>query len=217
MTARLRIGITQRVDVVAGRNERRDALDQRWAALIDGLGHVPIPLANMVADASGYLDALGLDAAVMTGGNDLASTPGARDGAPERDRLEQALIEHMRQSSRPLLAVCRGLQMLNVALGGTLSAIEGHAGRDHQLSDSRLRGIDQVNSFHNWAISVEGLAKDLIPLAAAPGGTVEAARHRDLPWIGVMWHPERPIANAEMQRSLVDTVLRGCGRELIAE
>jgi N5-(cytidine 5'-diphosphoramidyl)-L-glutamine hydrolase len=217
MTTRLRIGITQRVEVVAGRNERRDALDQRWAVLVDGLGHVPIPLANMVSDASGYLDALGLDAAVMTGGNDLASTPGARDGAPERDRLERALIEHMRQSKHPLLAVCRGLQMLNVALGGTLSAIEGHAGRDHQLSYSKFSGIDQVNSFHDWAISVEDLASDLIPLAAAPGGTVEAARHCDLPWVGVMWHPERPISNAEVQRSLVDMVLKGRSLELIAE
>lgn len=179
MTARLRIGITQRVDIVAGRNERRDALDQRWAALIDGLGHVPIPLANTVSDASGYLEALSLDAAVMTGGNDLSSTPGARDGAPERDRLEQTLIEHMRRSKRPLLAVCRGLQMLNVALGGTLAAIEGHAGRDHELAYCKLRRIDRVNSFHDWAVSVEGLAKDLIPLAAAADGTIEAARHRE--------------------------------------
>lgn len=217
MTARLRIGITQRVDTISGRDERRDALDQRWAAMIDGLGHLPIPLSNTVSDPAAYFQVMGFDAAVLTGGNDLASTPGARDAAPERDRLEKALIDYMRAAKMPLLAVCRGLQILNVALGGTLAAIQEHAGRDHGFVCCKLRGIQRVNSYHDWAIPADGLSKDLVALAAVPGGTIEAVRHRDLPWLGVMWHPERPIADAERQRALVDLVLKGRSSELVAE
>ena len=85
----------------------------------------------------------------------------------------------------PLLAVCRGAQMLLHRFGTPLEKIEGHVRTEHPLSNG-----DKVNSFHNWG------ALDCRPpleaLARSGDGVVEAVRHRDCPWIqGVMWHPER--------------------------
>jgi gamma-glutamyl-gamma-aminobutyrate hydrolase PuuD len=48
-----------------------------------------------------------------------------------------------------------------------------------------------VNSFHEWATTPDAMGTALVPLALAPDGTVEAAFHRTLPQVCVMWHPER--------------------------
>jgi putative glutamine amidotransferase len=215
VTRRRRAGITQRVDILPGIGERRDALDQRWAELLDKLGYIPVPLCNAVSNVADYVGSLDIDAIVLSGGNDLATLPGCRNAAPERDRLELFLIEHARQQRKPMLAVCRGLQMLNVALGGDLVPAKDHVARAHDLQDCRLRGISQVNSFHDWAIPARDLASELQPLARASDGTVEAVRHVELPWVGVMWHPERAIPEEGLQRALVDAALTGRAGEVI--
>jgi putative glutamine amidotransferase len=215
VTRRRRAGITQRVDIVPGIGERRDALDQRWAELLDKLGYIPVPLCNAVSNVADYVGSLDIDAIVLSGGNDLATLPGGRNAAPERDRLELFLIEQARQQRKPMLAVCRGLQMLNAALGGDLVPAKDHVVLAHDLQDCRLRGISQVNSFHDWAIPARGLASELQALARASDGTVEAVRHAELPWVGVMWHPERAIPEEGLQRALVDAALTGRAGEVI--
>lgn len=201
----LRIGLTQRVDFYGSYKERRDALDQNWAAMIEQLGHVPIPLSNKMQRPREYIEALILDAVVLTGGNDVASLPDVSNPAPERDRLEASLIDYCADNRKPMLAVCRGLQMLNLYLGGNLTRVSGHVGAH------ALRGavFNSVNSFHDWAIAPSDLAKPLEGLASAPDGTIEAVRHMQMPWVGVMWHPERLIEQPELQRSVVGDALAG--------
>lgn len=208
MTRRLLIALTQRVDV-SQTGERRDALDQAWAAMMEELGHVPLALSNSVGSADGYLAALAPDAVILTGGNDVATVPGAVSPAPERDRLEEAAISYCKRQNKPLLAVCRGLQMLNLYLGGTLEPAHGHVATSHAICSDILLGIGSVNSFHNWAVQSDGLAKGLVAVATAPDGTIEAVRHDRLPWFGVMWHPERPIANPAFHRGLVGAAIEG--------
>jgi len=191
-----RIGLTQRVDVVASYKERRDCLDQRWAVHMLSLSFCPVPLANDVTDVGTYVDALGLDGVVLTGGNDLSGLEGSTDIAPERDRFEGLLLDVCGDRQLPVLGVCRGLQFMNIQYGGSVTGVEGHVARRHSMSLDPVffHGCPQsivVNSYHNFAIDERGRSIQLKPIAWADDGTIEAVAHISLPQFGVMWHPER--------------------------
>ncbi len=189
-----RIGLTQRVDAVQGRGERRDGLDQRWQPLFAELGALAVPLPNCAISAQVLLEGLALDGIVLTGGNDVAETPEAANVAPERDRLERDLIGQCLARGVPLLGICRGMQMINVALGGRLERTTDHAGVEHRISvtDSG-HWPDQwrVNSYHDVCIPLADLAPSLRCLARAKNGDVEAFAHAEAKCHGIMWHPER--------------------------
>ncbi len=179
------------------------------------------PDAATAADPDAVLDRL--DGLVLAGGADIdPSAYGAErhvettHTTPRRDRFEIALARRAIERELPLLGICRGLQVLNVALGGTLLqdvATEHHAaGRlAHRQQETglaadevghdvtivagtpfaRLFAADTlgVNSFHHQAIAA--LAPSLVPAAFAPDGLIEAV---DRPGSGfvaaVQWHPE---------------------------
>jgi putative glutamine amidotransferase len=207
-----RVALTQRVDDLPERGERRDALDQSWAVLVEAAGYEPVLIPNRLADPVGYVDALGPVLLVITGGNDLAHLPEPSQPAPERDATETALLDAATTSGLPVLGVCRGLQLLVSLTGGRLDRVAGHVRAPHPVSvvDASpwpLRDGRVVNSFHGWGISPEGLGPVLVPLALAPDGTVEAAHRPGLPQVGVMWHPEREPqdpADLELVHALVE-------------
>ncbi len=192
----LKLGLTQRVEVVESYGERRDCLDQEWTQLLSAAGYLPVPLPNRFEAAASLVAELDLAGLVLTGGNDPADLEHGRNIAPERDRLEHRLIELATARRLPLLGVCRGLQMLVVHFGGQLSAVDGHVARPHALharpdTPMPLSDRDEVNSFHNFGIAENDVGTELRVAATAPDGTVEAVAHRSLPQWGVMWHPER--------------------------
>lgn len=202
-----RICISQRVDL-SSTNERRDALDQEWTELLATLGMVPVPVPNRLADPAAYVQALGCEAMILSGGNDvLAQSP---DFNADRQQTESALLEWAAHEKRPVLGVCRGLQMMNVARGGTLRRIEGHVGRNHRICLANGETII-VNSFHNWGIAAEDLAPGFHAAATSEEGWIEAAVHNSLPWAGIMWHPERAIDDRQRHAALVGKVLNGVG------
>jgi gamma-glutamyl-gamma-aminobutyrate hydrolase PuuD len=192
----IRLGLTQRVEAVPDRDERRDCLDQAWARLLLSHGYLPVPLPNDASDAPAFIDGLGLAGVILTGGNDLAQLPGATNTAPERDRFENRLLEACAARELPVLGVCRGLQMLVSFAGGHVGPLANHVATRHRI-DVRpdppipLRARDDVNSFHGFGVSPDGIGRDLEAVAFAPDGSVEAVAHRKLPHWGIMWHPER--------------------------
>lgn len=181
-----RILISQRIDVVQGRNEERDALDVRWAELLFSLGFLPIPVCSALADQPDYLVQLQPDAIILSGGNDIGQ-------APTRDRLETKLLDYAKAQQLPVLGVCRGMQMLNHYLGGSLVTVSGHVATRHALQGAWAQqyGYQQVNSYHNQAFTQATLAADLKVLATSSDGVIEAVACSHLPWLGIMWHPER--------------------------
>ncbi|UCM86893.1 gamma-glutamyl-gamma-aminobutyrate hydrolase family protein [Streptomyces marincola] len=151
-----------------------------------------------------------LDGLVIAGGPDVdpacygaARDPRTGPPAPERDRWELALIEAALDRRLPLLGVCRGMQLLNVALGGSLRQhVDGHAGPPGVFTEHEVRpvagtslaavlpGPFAVTAYHHQAVDV--LGHGLVASAFAPDGTVEAV---ELPVpgglvLGVQWHPE---------------------------
>lgn len=169
-----------------------------------------VPLLASCAPAE--QQAAACDALLLTGGGDLTPefyayhlpmTALSFDD-PARDRQELALFHAFLAAGKPVFGICRGMQLINAALGGTLwedlvtecgnSAHTGGAGHEILLSaDSALRGVLPercvVNSFHHQACRV--LAPGLVSDAVSADGILEAFHHRTLPLYGVQWHPER--------------------------
>ncbi|WP_406305997.1 gamma-glutamyl-gamma-aminobutyrate hydrolase family protein [Streptomyces sp. NBC_00879] len=150
-----------------------------------------------------------LDGLVVAGGADVepvryGAEPDPRTGPPARDRdaWELALIRAALAAGTPLLGICRGLQLLNVALGGTLvQHLDGHVGGVGVFGRHTVKPVPgtryasivpeatSVPTYHHQ--SVDRLATALTAGAHAEDGTVEAAELEGAGWVlGVQWHPE---------------------------
>jgi len=191
------VAISLRVD---DERERRDALDQEWYRVLGAAGLMPLLIPNhteLCTQMVDYLRSLSVCGALLTGGNDLLGTPGAKNVATEREQVETSLIEACISLELPILGVCRGFQKLALHHGARLSSAPGHVGKTHPLvvvadSDMPLEGgRAAVNSFHDFGLASADLGSNMIAVALSPDGFVEAAVHRDLPHWGIMWHPER--------------------------
>ena len=201
------------------------------AVLVAGGLPVLIPLGLSVDDLQALLQRL--DGILLPGGGDVepgqyggnSNDPTIREVDNLRDRSELILIRHALQSQTPLLAICRGLQILNVALGGSLwedvhDRMPGAMRHDyfdngrrdflaHEVSvrpgsllhDTLGTNAIQVNSMHHQGIRT--LAPDLRAAAAAPDNLIEAVEvdgHHFA--LGVQWHPEN-ILQAEPRMNLL--------------
>lgn len=190
-----RIGITQRVERVKHYDERRDCLDQRWSELVLEMGFFPVPLPNIAEEkAAQLIEALQINAIILSGGNSIACLDaGAPDAAPERDAFENALISIALSENIPIIGICRGMQLLNLYMGGNLHEIPGHVAVRHPLTicNTDYPITKEVNSYHNYGIPENGLGDTLSPLANDANGDIEAFYRDDLPLLGIMWHPER--------------------------
>ncbi|MFE7893102.1 gamma-glutamyl-gamma-aminobutyrate hydrolase family protein [Streptomyces sp. NPDC057412] len=162
-----------------------------------------------------------LDGLVVAGGPDVDPVrygaerdPRTGPPAPDRDVWELALIDAALAAGVPLLGICRGMQLLNVALGGTLvQHLDGHAEVVGVFGGHPVKPVPgtlyaaavpeetTVPTYHHQA--VDRLGKDLIPAAHAPDGTVEALELPSPSWaLGVQWHPEMGD-DVRVMRSLV--------------
>jgi putative glutamine amidotransferase len=168
-------------------------------------GGLPFPLPFAADDPGALVERL--DGLLLSGGEDVdparSGAPGARVTSPARDAAELALLDAARARSLPVLGVCRGLQLLNVALGGTLADGLDEHDRRHAPFEEPGHAIEcvagsaaaalygqrtLVNSVHRQGIDTLGAG--LRAVGHAPDGLVEAVEHADEPLLGVQWHPE---------------------------
>ena len=201
-----RIGITMRVVETDTYTEPRDALAQDWArymnlALPDA-NWIPIP--NLGEDVVNFSETWQLNGLILSGGNNIGENT-------LRDTTEQLLLEHFIDNSLPVLAICRGLQLLQTRLGGQIESCEAatHVATQHEVniredpSNTGWSGTRQVNSFHSYGIRESNIHPSLRPLASTQDGWVEAAQLEDKMILGLMWHPEREIHYSATDISII--------------
>ena len=116
------VGITQRVDSVPGRDERRDALDQAWWSLLCAAGLSPLILPNDEALALHLIAQPNVSGIILSGGNDLLACGG---NAPERDATESALLRWALDRHLPVFGICRGMQLIQAFFGVPLRPVQG--------------------------------------------------------------------------------------------
>jgi putative glutamine amidotransferase len=206
---------------VPGYSSRSEGdIPSSYLAAVAHAGGEPIPIPfNLDLDALRRLFDR-VDGLLLTGGGDIdprlygaASSPLLRDVDPGRDRTELTLACWAIEGDKPILGICRGLQVINIAIGGTLIqdiATEIPGALPHDLPDesagdlahrveaapgsvletiARAR-IVEVNSSHHQA--VDRIAGGLRVSATAPDGVVEAIEAPGLRYaVAVQWHPER--------------------------
>jgi len=230
MRNRPRIGVT-----TYPRNGTERATFSLPSAYVDAVrtaGGLPLLLTPGEEEPGEFLDHV--DGVIFTGGGDLAPKlfeaplhPTHYGVDEERDAFELALLEAALERSTPTLGICRGMQLLNVLLGGDLHThlpeVLGDAvphrssgrcaARHHVRLDpnSRLAAVFKetdlwVRSWHHQAVN--RLGRGLVPTAWAPDGTVEALELAGAPCLlAVQWHPELEQEEASPQRRLFQALI----------
>jgi putative glutamine amidotransferase len=214
------------------------ALRKNYAGSITDAGGIPVLLPHHAYLAQSYLDLI--DGLVLTGGAFDVDPAlfGATDRHPtvtlktERTRFELAIVRGAVRRKMPILGICGGQQLLNVALGGTLiqhipdeiTSPLAHeqpnprteAGHDVTITaDTRLAQIVKaasipVNSAHHQA--VKDVAPGCVIDALASDGVIEGIELTDYPFcIGVQWHPEYHISPADT--AIFDAFIAACRHE----
>ena len=206
----MRVALT--LDRDADLSESNDYLRSLLEA---GIPREAIAIVTPLSPEAGAFDALvlggGVDVDPRRYGKERLNN-GTVEVDAERDALDFRLFEEARRAGLPILGICRGLQVVNVALGGTLvqdipserpspvvhqRTRDEKTRRDHRVAFtpgselSRIAGVSDaaVNSRHHQAI--EDVAPELTISAVAPDGVPEAVEAAGKPWlVAVQWHPE---------------------------
>ena len=222
------IGITaHRIHNSAG--SPMTALNEAYTLAVARGGGVPVIIPAGLPDETLLALLFRLDGVLFSGGGDVETSryhgldhPRVDGVDRDRDRSEALLVEQVAQLGVPFLGICRGIQVINVSLGGTLYShiADQYPGalkhdyypdypRDHLAHEVKIEmgsrladilGITQVttNSLHHQG--VQQPAPGLRVLAHAPDGIVEAVEYEGHPFgLAVQWHPENMPDSPPMQ------------------
>jgi len=225
------IGVTTSITV--GKEPERAYVNSAYLVAIQEAGGISVPLPPLLAGPSLPELADRLDGLLLTGGGDVDPAtfgepphPTLYEVAPARDRLEITLVRRFIEARRPILGICRGIQVLNVALGGSLyQDVASDPGTEiqHQQTGprdkpahpvkvvsgsflARILGSEEleVNSMHHQAVKAPG--QGLLPVAFAPDAIIEGVELDDPDLshfvLGVQWHPEELFARDPAARRL---------------
>lgn|GEM_PF-228902 len=218
-------------------------MNQTYVRTLENLGALPIMIPLNMAEATLQGIFARLDGLFLPGGEDIDPANYGNDRHPllgatdkERDRTELIMTRWALAEGMPVLGVCRGVQMINVACGGTLTQ-DIHSEQpelakhdyfppsferfriSHRIdieADSLLAHamgqVHEVNSMHHQAI--ERIGYGLRVVARADDGLPEALEAPELPFVvGVQWHPEELAKTDQMNANLVYDFVRAAASD----
>lgn len=231
--------VFEQTNDIAALNPKWHFVSDCYTCAIENAGGIPLllPIYSRKSDLENVLDVL--DGVMITGGNDInpleyGEVDRGKCGRiiPERDRQDIDIVRYTIHAAKPLLCICRGAQIMNVALGGSLYQdleTDGlyfrHMKSNYPMNaathcvsieqDSALFGIFKrdsvgVNSFHHQGIKNAG--ENLRAVARSEDGVIEA-----IEWIGksfalgIQWHPEK-MYDSDEQRKLFAAFVEKAGR-----
>ena len=226
-------------------SEPKLTLFQKYTECIEAAGGLPviIPYAQDDATLDGYVNLC--DGFLFTGGVDISPHyygEEIRDGcgkiSPVRDEFELSFVEKVLFFDKPAIFICRGIQLLNVALGGTLYqdidseyetdiphkqkeekyefSHEVYIEKDSPLFELFKKEKIRANSFHHQAI--KELAPSLIAGAYADDGIIEAVYSSEHEYVrGYQWHPERLYDKDADNEKIFEDFVAACGKDGLDE
>ncbi len=218
--------------------ERRYFLPEAYIEAVVKAGGMPVilPGAESIKTVVPYFTALG--GLVLAGGGDVDPSlfneeplPGLGEISPERDKFEIKLIKTALRKNLPILGICRGIQILNVACGGTViqhipsevkkplkhsqtaprwySTHQVFIEKSSHLVQIMKMNIARVNSFHHQAVREPAQGFNIS--ARSNDGVIEAIEHPRYKFvIGVQWHPECMIDKDRKSRLLFKAFIEAC-------
>lgn len=225
------------VCIVAKIDENKNTqVPYEYVYALEKSGAVPVVLPNLTNKSALLSIALLVDGFLFTGGVDIAPlrygetlTSDTVDVCKERDEFDFAVLDIALSSKKPILAICRGIQLINVAFGGTLyqDLVDSHKmAIRHKQIESRtefshyvnlngklqeILGKDRirVNSFHHQAI--KRLGKGLRTVAYADDGVVEGVVGTEQSYLmAYQWHPELLFDKDESSKKLFADFVCAC-------
>ena len=195
----IKIGISMRIINAINYDEKRDALSHDWIIFFEKLKITPILIPNYLKNPKIFLDNVGIDGIILSGGDNLGDFP-------KRDETEFNLIKYGVSSKIPILGVCRGMQVINHFYGGKIikNNSNTHSNKPHKINLNNIVSNSfpdqiEVNSFHNNIILEKNIGDQLEIFATSFDGTIEGFINKKLCILGVMWHPERDPNNHNQQ------------------
>jgi len=196
---KLRIGISLRVTNAPNYNEKRDSLSQDWPKFLESSNLIPIYIPNTLENVFSFLENIQINGLILSGGDNIGDNP-------ERDKTEKKIINFGIEHNIPIFGVCRGMQLINSYFGGSIQKTTDsqHVGKKHLieilnpiLSTMLNTKLIEVNSYHYNIISDDTIGNNLEKFAVCSNDkTIEGFFHKELPILGVMWHPEREPSTA---------------------
>lgn len=200
-----KFGITTRITQAIEYVETRDSLARDWSVFFkrEFPNDIWVSLPNIGNDAVNYFESLSLNVLILSGGDSLGKTP-------KRDETEYALLEYALKNSIPIIAICRGMQLVHAYFGGKTEKGHKEFARIHRAQMHRIITNEKdrfsVNSYHNDFIIEDSLREDLnIVARCEQDKTIEAFMNKRL--IGLMWHPERNMESSEWSTKLIKNFL----------
>jgi len=198
---------------------------QNYIRAIEEFGGIPLPLYPGISKDTH----IGIDGLLLTGGGDIHPDnfgepyhPSLKYVNEDRDALEIPLCQKAIEDDLPVFGICRGIQVMSVAMGGSLyqdiddeypqeavmhSAVRREDSRHEiEIKDSRLieivgKGIDEVNSAHHQAVNDIGDGF-VVTAHCREDGIIEAMENPSKRFVlGVQYHPERMTKNARISRT----------------
>ncbi len=220
-------------------------MSPRYTDALKDCGAIPLILPLTLEEEDCIQLSESLDGLLCTGGPDVhpfrfgeETLRYCGDFSPLRDETELSLFHQFYKRKKPILGICRGIQLINIALGGDI-----YQDLDAQLPDrlpiahkqpfradapshhvdlapdsqlSRITGTTRlaVNSLHHQAVRRTGAG--LRTAGQAPDGVIEALEHPDYPFlIGVQWHPEWLCRAQSHARALFEAFTAACARDSV--
>ena len=201
-----KFGVTTRITSATSYDEPRDSLAHDWGSFFkrEFPNNLWVAIPNLGEDAVHYFRSHSLNVLILSGGDSIGVTP-------IRDKTEIALLDYALKNEIPVIAICRGMQLIHSYFGGKITTgdekfISIHRTKQHNVITEE-GNVVCLNSYHNNVIVEKTIHKSLSIIARCElDNSVEAFRRKGL--IGMMWHPEREMKDYNWSTNILRTFLQ---------
>lgn len=222
----MNIGISQRI-IINKRGEKIDSLEQTYIEYFQKFDVNIIPIPNKINNIDKYIESVNIERIILSGGGSLNPNYSrkmkiANYEQADRDISETKLLKIAVKNKIPVLGICRGAQVINAHFDGILIRniknkivkLENHVASIHEVALEKTPFLNNkinchVNSYHKDGFTHKELADKLRIFAKSGDGIIEGFYHKELPFIGINWHPERKSPDNNLNHEIISNFIKG--------